>query len=43
MKIETVKIMVNGKQKIVNADDPRAQEKPAPVAPKSKSTKRNGK
>jgi len=35
MKIETVKITVNGRQKIVNADDPRAQAKPKP-APKPK-------
>jgi hypothetical protein len=42
MKIETVKITVNGKQKIVNADDPRAQAKPKPAPkpkPKPKSMK----
>jgi hypothetical protein len=27
-RIKTAEITVNGKKKIVNADDPRAQEKP---------------
>ena len=30
MRIPTAEITVNGKRKIVNADDPRAKAKPAP-------------
>lgn len=29
-RIPTKEITVNGRKKIVNADDPRAQKKPAP-------------
>ena len=38
-RIPTIEIKVNGKTKIVNADDPRAT-KPAPkAAPKGKASK----
>lgn len=39
MQIPTVEITVNGRKKIVNADDPRAQEKPAPKPKAKKSDK----
>jgi hypothetical protein len=36
-RIPTVEITVDGRKKIVNADDPRAQAKPAPKpAPKKR-------
>jgi len=44
MRIPTVEITVNGRKKIVNADDPRAQKKPEPEkkpAPR-KVSKKNG-
>jgi hypothetical protein len=35
MQIPKVEITVNGRKKIVNADDPRAQVKPKPKAKKA--------
>lgn len=35
-RIPTAEITVNGKKKIVNADDPRANKKPAANAAKKK-------
>jgi len=43
MKIETATITVNGKTKIVNADDPRVKEKPAPTKASAPATKKAGK
>jgi len=37
-RIPTKEITVNGKKKIVNADDPRAQEKPKGRPPKLKGS-----
>lgn len=38
-KIETVEIVVNGKRKIVNADDPRAAAQPVAVKKPQRATK----
>ena len=43
MKIETATITVNGKTKIVNADDPRVKAKPAPARASAPSTKKASK
>lgn len=43
MKIETATITVNGKTKIVNADDPRVTAKPAPAKAAAPSSKKASK